>query len=260
MDFTLRSFDVLGGQNAPLASDGVGLRVLYRCGACGRIWFQDGKRIALDLQEPQIQVLAQELNADLAHLPGATCRLCLYHLGGGSIEIDEYGKGAGFGFSWECSHPVLVHALLTIHSHNWLAKLSGPEGLLPDIVTQPEKMRAVLAWFVERLPPLPRQFHRLSREMCLLLNTANQPGFGQRRAETENWQWKGCRFEAVCPPLGGKVLLMLAVARPATEPFSLLQLYPVWQSLAFLTLLGSVAGEKRSGGSLPSLPSLPPHQ
>src|SRR5258708_2030584 len=165
-NFALRSFDFLGGQNAPPASDGVGVRLLYRCELCQRIWLQDGKRIALDLQDAQIQELAQELTADVAQLPASTCRLCLYRAGGAAIEIDEYGKGHGFGVSWECQQPTLVHALFSLYSHDWVAKQADPEALLPDIVTRPEKMRAVLAWFVESLPP--RQVHPLNRDMLLL--------------------------------------------------------------------------------------------
>ncbi|HEU5382294.1 MAG TPA: hypothetical protein VFV38_43320, partial [Ktedonobacteraceae bacterium] len=64
MDFTekLRSFDILGGQNAPLASDGVGVRVLYRCQLCERIWLQDGKSTLLDLRPDQVERFAQELS------------------------------------------------------------------------------------------------------------------------------------------------------------------------------------------------------
>ncbi len=242
MENHLRSFAFLGGQHAPRASDGVGIRILYRCGACQRVWLQDGKRIALDLQETQIQALAHDLAADLEHLPAATCRLCLYRAGGGAIEIDEYGNGAGFGFSWECPRPTLVHALLTIHSHDWLEQIADSAAQLPDIVTQPEKMRAVLAWFVELLPP--RRVHLLDPAMLVLLDLTNPPGFGQ--PGTEDWQWKGCRFATHCPPLGGRAQLVLVMARPAREPFSFSTLFPVWQSLTLLTLLGTVAGEKRS--------------
>ena len=44
-----------------------------------------------------------------AQVPACTCRVCLYRAGGGAIEIDEYGRGAGFGFGWEYPSPHLMH-------------------------------------------------------------------------------------------------------------------------------------------------------
>jgi hypothetical protein len=157
------------------------------------------------------------------------------------VEIDEYGKGAGFGLSWECPSPHLIHALLTILPQHWLARLTDPSASLPDVMTRPEKMRAVLAWFTELLPP--RQFRLLDRAVLVGLKRTNRPGFGQ--PGTAHWHWQGSVFEAPCPPLGGKARLMLAIAMPATEPFFLPEVFPIWQTLAFLTLLGGVAGERR---------------
>src|SRR5581483_2928400 len=94
----LRSFDFLGGQDAPPASDGVGVQVLYRCPVCQRIWLQDGSSVILDLRPDQVEFLARHVSADLARLPTSPCRLCVWRTGGASISIDEYQQGKEFGF------------------------------------------------------------------------------------------------------------------------------------------------------------------
>ena len=255
MDFqeTLRSFAFLGGQHAPRAGDGIGIKVLYRCDRCQRIWFQDGKRIALDLKNAELEQRARELSADLAQLPASTCRLCLYRLGGGATEIDEYGKGRGFGFSWEYPAPHLIHAMVSVNSLTWLQQ-THPTAQLPDVVTRPDLMRAVLAWFVELLPP--QTFRLLDPRVLKMLRESNLPGFGQ--PGTASWQWKGATGTLPCPPLGGKVQAICVVALPATESFSVPRFFPLWQSLAFLTLLGGVAGETRPdpSGEEPDSPHL----
>ena len=237
---TLRHFDFLGGQRVPRASDGVGKKILYRCGACQRIWLQDGARITLELAEAQVQALARELGAaDLASLPVSPCRLCLYRTGGGVTEIDEYGKGKGFGWSWEYLFPHPIHALLTVTSTQWLRNVADVSLTLPDVVTRPRTMRAVLAWFVELEPP--HQVQRLDSLLCSLLRQTNPPGYGQ--PGTEAWQWSGWRSRLFCAPLQGPADLMLTLALPPEqEESTFTALFSVWQSLAFLTLLGSVTG------------------
>ncbi|HEU5381516.1 MAG TPA: hypothetical protein VFV38_39350 [Ktedonobacteraceae bacterium] len=182
-----RSLDFLGGQRAPRAADGVGVRVLYRCGSCQRVWLQDGKQVELELEEAQVQALAQELAADLTRLPTLTCRLCLFRAGGGAIEADEYGQGMGFGFSWEFPAPRPVHALLTMFSRRWLSRLRDPSALLPDVITRPQRMRAVLTWFAHC--SLPARSWPLEPATVQELTRTNRPGRGQ--PGTANWRWHG---------------------------------------------------------------------
>lgn len=230
---SFRSFDFLGGQRAPRASDGVGVRVLYRCESCQRVWLQDGKQVELELEDAQVQALAQELAADLARLPTLTCRLCLFRAGGGAIEADEYGQGMGFGFSWEFPAPHALHALLTMFSRRWLSRLRDPSALLPDVITRPQRMRAVLTWFAHC--SLPARSWPLEPATVQELTRTNRPGRGQ--PGTANWRWHGCQFLAPCPPLEGEALLVCALAMPATDAFSLPEAFAVWQALAALALL-----------------------
>lgn len=218
------------------------MKLLYRCDACQRIWLQDGKRCNLDLGENQVAEIAREVSADLAMLPTCTCRVCLYRAGGGAIEIDEYGKGAGFGFSWEYPSPHLMHAMVTIVSSHWLSRQADPRATLPDIVTRPKKMRAVLIWFAELSSP--PSLSALDPDLFNQLD-ANPPGFGQ--PGTEHWRWRGGIGVAPCPPLGGPAVLLLAVALPATTPLDVQTFFTTWQSLALLSLQGGIVGEVQPG-------------
>lgn len=237
MDFEerLRSLDLLGGQRAPLASDGVGVRLLHRCDNCQRIWLQDGKSAILDLQAEQIQRFAQELSANLDCLPHTMCRMCLWRKGGGSISIDEYDRGEGFGLCWEIPSPLVIHATSAILS---------PEGALalesrPDVLTQKEKLCAVLRSIKEAHPPDNMWF--LDQAFIRMQAAEFRPGFGQ--TGTEHWQWQGWYFTLDCPPLGGSSLVTLMLALPPGETVSPNGAFRTWQSLIELTLLSGIPGE-----------------
>jgi hypothetical protein len=232
----LRAFDMLGGQRAPLATDGIGTQVLYQCRVCRRTWLQDGKSTILDLPAEQVQRFAQELSADLEHLPAATCRICLWRTGGGSVEIDEYDRGEGFGFCWEIPHllvsPLVIHAISAILSEKGA---SNPESR-PDVLTQKGKLRAVLRAVKEAHLPSPIQALPL---VCGQLQaTSLRPGFGQ--AGTDHWQWQGWLFPLACPPLGGHSIVTLMLALPPTERVSPGTVFRCWQFLMELTSLSGM--------------------
>lgn len=232
---TQRIFDFLGGQSAPVSSDGIGRQLLHRCPLCQRVWLQDGKSLLLDLRPEQIQHFAQKLSADLDHLPSAICRVCLWQKRGGAVEIDEYGQGAGFGFSWEIPHPLVIHALSAILSQTELLRDAKP-----DVVTQREKLLAVLRDLKDAHPPRTIQF--LDQAFCRQHATENRPGFGQ--TGTEHWQWQGCFFMLPCPVLHGDAVVTLMLALPSTETFLPSRAFRIWQFLLELTLQGSMLGEK----------------
>jgi hypothetical protein len=235
-----RILQFLGGQSASISSSGSGRRVLYRCPSCNRIWLQDGPRWQFDLKGHELTQLVQELSANLDILPAATCRLCLFQRATGAVEIDEYGSkdgdGKGFGVNWEAPEPIGAHLLATIVARSWLARQTS---LVPDIVTTPKRLRAVLRWLVEttHFPLLTLLAERDSAELA----RTNPPGFGM--AGTETWQWKGAIFQLPCRPLRDEAIVTLAIALPRTEPLDLQNLVMLWQSLAELILLGHVGGE-----------------
>ena len=234
MDFTeqLRFFAILGGQQAPRASDGVGFRILYQCQVCERIWLRDGKSVILDLDPEQIQGFAREWSADLAHLPRSMCRVCLWSAGGGSVEIDEYGRGEGFGLYWEIPRPVVLHATSAILSE----KCSHAKETLPEILTRPDALRSVLHALKDL--SLPLRMDELPDAYCQLQAKEFRPGFGQ--AGTERWQWRGWIFVLPCPPLQGQATVTFLLALPRAVRLSMPPAFAVWQFLLEVTLRGGI--------------------
>ena len=237
MDFTektLRSLEALGGQSAPPASDGLGVQALYRCPRCQRIWLQDGKSSILDLRPEQVQHFASALGADLGHLPPSTCRICVWLHGGGSVSIDEYDQGEGFGLYWEVHRPVVIHAVSAIQTRK--AVEAGES--MPDFPTHEGKLHAALRYLKEAAPPpnirlLPPLFGQLQA-------VQHRPGFGQ--AGTEQWQWRVWTFSLLCPPLDEEldVTVTFALALPPAEEMTSSAAFRIWRSLLAVTLLSGV--------------------
>ncbi len=237
MDFfdkTLRAFDSLGGQNAPLASDGIGVQILCQCRRCHRIWLQDGKSALLDLNTEQVQHFARVLRADLDHLPLSTCRICLWRDNGGSVSIDEYSQGEGFGFCWEIPHPVVIHAISAIQSQKEVGRLES----LPDVLTQNAKLSAALGFLKDARPP--QNIHQLPSFFGQIQAQKLRPGFGQ--PGTKRWQWRTWMFRLFCPPLDSEndSVVTFTFALPPEESMSPLDAFCIWRFLLEITLLSGV--------------------
>jgi hypothetical protein len=230
----LRSFDFLGGQHAPPASRGMGVQILYRCPACQRIWLQDGTSVILDLRPDQVQSFAQQLSADLTRLPASLCRPCIWRTGGISIEIDEYNQGESFGLSWQILRPAVLHAISALLS----SKATSTWESRPDVLTQHEKLRAVL--HAVNQVARPQYIQRLPSFFGLLQALTVSPGFGQEG--TAQWQWQGWAFRLSCPPLdaSGPATVIVMLALPPTEQVTGEEVFRLWQQLVDLTLLCGV--------------------
>ncbi len=229
----IRSFAFLKGQSAPLASQGVGVRALYRCPVCQCIWLQDGPAV-LEVQAEQLARLAEELSANLEQLPEAGCRRCLWQRGGGAVSIDEYDAGEGFGLCWELPRPVVIHATSAILSARGVA---NPQSQ-PDVLTRPDKLRAVLR--AVRDATVPREMLALPEVFCELQARETRPGFGQ--PGTSQWCWRGWAFALPCPPLAGQGYVTLLVALPRSERLSPAAAFGFWQTL--LVFVEQVLAEK----------------
>jgi hypothetical protein len=234
MDFTeqLYTFDILGGQQAPRASDGIGFRILYQCRVCERVWLRDGKTDLLDMNPEQIHQMALELSANLAHLPRVTCRPCLWRTGGGSVEIDQYGSGEGFGFYWEIPRPVILHASSAILSEQCVRT----KETVPELLTRQEILRSMLQTVKDI--PFPLHMEELPDAYCQLQTLEFRPGFGQ--TGTERWQWRGWIFFLECPPLDGQATITFLLALPPSIYLSKPTAFAVWQFLLEVTLLGGI--------------------
>ncbi len=247
MDFfeQLSSLHMLGEQQVQPASDGVGFRMLYQCQVCERIWLQDGRSAILDVNAEQLQRFAQELSANLTHLPRVMCRLCLWRTGGGSVEIDQYSSGEGFGFYWEVPRPMILHASSAILS----AQCARATETVPELLTRQDILRAVLQTM--KGTPFPLHMEELPDAYCQLQALEFRPGFGQ--AGTGRWQWRGWGFFLACPPLAGQATVTFLLALPKTTRLSKPMAFAVWQLLLDMTLLGRIPemGETSPGETHP---------
>ncbi len=233
-DKTLRAFDSLGGQNAPLASDGTGVQTLCRCRMCYRIWLQDGKAAILDLSDEQVERFARALNADLNRLPLFICRICLWLHQGGAVSIDEYDQGESFGFCWEIPLPVVIHAISAIQSKRGAERWDSQ----PDVLTQKEKLLAILRFLKDASPPQP--IHELPPIFGQMQAAQQRPGFGQ--TGTEQWQWRVWSFSLSCPSLDNEqdsVVTFTLALHPA-EQVSPTDAFRIWRFLLEITLLSGI--------------------
>ena len=239
-EYQARIRAMMGGQTAPASAHG-GVRLLYRCPMCGRAWLMDGAQERLRLDESELGQLAQELGADLGALAYATCRLCGGVHGIGEINLDEYGRGLGYGLSWEGSEPTRAHLLGVAIRLDHLRRSPGASA---GVVTDFSTCRAWLAWLA-RLDA-PAMYHPIDAADSAAMATTNRPGFGA--PGTDDWQWRGAIWQASVPALGGRRYISLAQAMPAGETFSQAAMFAIWRAIARLVQAGHIAGESGEQG------------
>ena len=230
---------VLGGQWAPEAYGG-GRRILYRCPKCTRIWLQDGARVVLELSAAEIARYAVELSANVATLPGATCRICAAQTSG-TVELDEYRtptRIGGYGVNIEGAHPPGMHLMLGVFAQDWTNTLRGAPRA--GVVTDFQKCRAVVAWSGDL--DFPAAYHPITLAEARQMAAINPPG--HRAPGTASFIWRGADWLAKCPPLGGGwARVTLSQAMPPDESFSFRMLFKTWRELAPKLLQGKIAGE-----------------
>jgi hypothetical protein len=205
----------------------------------------DGSQAHLRLSDEELTRYAQELGANVATLPYATCRLCGGVHGLGEIGIDEYGRGAGYGLSWEGVEPTGAHLLGAVIRLDYLQRASNPHS---NVVTDYPKCRAWLAWLA-RLDA-PQAYHAITPTDSADMARSNRPGHGA--PGTDAWLWRGAIYQASCPPLAGRCYISLAQAMPPDESFSLSRMFATWRAIAQITLQGKIAGEEEAQGEAPA--------
>ncbi len=245
--YTDRVRAVLGGQLAPPAPAGQGTRILFRCPACHRIWLRSRPSASLALSRDEIEHLAVELHADPAHLPQATCRICLATTEApGEIELDGYhdrgGRLLGIGLSYEGVEPPGAHVLLTAHNRAWLQheRTAPRAGVIVDFV----RTRAVLQWLA-KLPYPTGGYLPITPADSAVMARDNPPG--HRAPGTQEWLWKGGSWQGSVPPLDGRCVLTVAQALPPDDPESLSATLAIARLLAEIVLAGRIAGEPEDG-------------
>lgn len=224
------------GQIAPASPHG-GLKLLLRCDRCGKVWLQDGAIHRPRLEQEELAALLAELSADLATLPYATCDICA-STHGGSMEIDEYMRGWGYGVSWEGAEPTGAHLLCTAVNVQQAQYWRGP--MRAGVVLRFDRCRGFLAWLA--MLKEPRTYNAISAHQGRAMAAMNPPG--HKAPGTDGWLWRGGDWQAECPALGGAVAFSLFQALPPNEPFSMGLLVSTWRALAARIQRGKIAGEQ----------------
>jgi hypothetical protein len=147
------------------------------------------------------------------------CRLCLFRLGIGSLQIDAFAPHEGYGLVYE--EPTTGRrrqaAIRTVRT------LSQPVGAA-DVPTNEEELRAVLVWLAGLDPTLSvRLFSESENHLFLHDNPA-----GTDR------HWKAFSFVQPCPPLSDGVVVVLLSALLPHESLNPVEEITFWQSLAAL--------------------------
>jgi len=232
---------ILKGQQAPLI-DGE-RHILVRCGQCGRTWLMQGVRARLSLDHGEILQWAERLGADIADLPGMTCRACAARYIGGEFMFDEYADPAcrirGYGYSWEAMAPP-AHMLVGVFQMAWLEEVQ-PQEKYYNIVTKPPLARAVLSWLASSTLRDGLVYRPFSPEESAELTRTNPPG--SHAPGTGGWVWRGASWQGRCAPLGGIVQVTFAWAGAPNALSALPPALAQWRAVAQRAQQYGIAGE-----------------
>ena len=207
-----------------------GRHLLYCCPVCKHPWYKKGQHEYSRLTLEQLTFLGAVLHADIRAphlLPKAVCPICsTVHLGG-TFSVGQYPHHKGYHFLWESASPNRIRLV---------AMICRSEGLTVDILVQtsPDTVAgpihalcSVLAWL--ETCPFPGTIQAYTDEQCQQLARRLPPG---NAAGGRAHQWRGYAWNAPCLPLGGDVLVSLAVAVPPLAPAPFASLLMGWRVLA----------------------------
>ncbi len=227
-DHEVRLRQVLG-QDA-LRATGGGRHLLYGCPVCKRPWFKAGRREYPRLTPEQLAHLGIVLHADIHafhQLPSALCPICsTIHLGG-IFSVGGYPHHSGYHFLWESAAQSRLR-LQAMVCRSLGITLDALLHMSPDLLLETGcTLHAVLAWL--ETCPLPETIQAYTQEQGQYLSYRFPPG---NTADGRAHHWQGYAWEAVCPPLGGHVLVSLAVTLPPLDPSPFFSLLMSWRALA----------------------------
>jgi hypothetical protein len=217
------------GQVAMPTPEGV-RHLLSVCPICKRPWYKAGRHEYPRLTPEQLAFLGATLHTDvhaLHLLPRALCPICSTIYLGGMFSVDAYARNRGYRFLWESASPRRIRLL---------AMVCRSEGLTLDLLVQMSpatrmeprcEMRAVLAWLETR--PFPETTRAYTDEHSQHLAQHCPPGSAP---DGSVHLWRGYAWEERCPPLGGDVLVSLAVALHPLAPSPFASLLVAWHVLA----------------------------
>ncbi len=207
-----------------------GRHLLYACPICKRPWYKGDSREYPRLTSEQLAFLGIALHTDvraLHLLPRALCTICsTVHLGG-MFSVDAYPDHRGYRFLWESASPRRIRLLAMVCRGEGLT-LDLLVQMSPEILTEPMcDMRAALAWL--ETCPFPEATRAYTEEQSQHLAQRCPPGSAP---DGSVHLWRGYAWEESCPPLGGDVLVSLAVALQPLAPSPFASLLIGWRVLA----------------------------
>ena len=216
-------------QDATPTSDG-GRHQLFVCPTCKHPWYKAGRHEYPRLTPGQLSFLGVALHTDihaLYLLPKTLCPLCSTIYLGGMFSVGEYPRRRGYHLLWESASPRRIRLLAMVCRREELT-LDTLVQLTPDTpASSMRDVRAVVAWL--ETCPLPQAPQAYTDEQCAQL--ARRCPLGSASTSCVH-QWHGYAWETTCPPLGGEVLVSLAVALPPRAPFPFASLLIGWSVLA----------------------------
>ena len=216
-------------QDAMPTSDG-GRHLLFVCPICKHPWYKAGRHEYPRLTPEQLSFLGVALHVDihaLYLLPRALCPLCSTIYLGGMFSIGEYPRRRGYRLLWESASPRRIRLLAMVCQREELT-LDTLVQLTPDTpASSTRDVRAVVAWL--ETCPFPQAPQGYTKEQCAQLARCCPLGSASTSCVH---RWHGYAWEESCPPLGGDVLVSLAVALPPRAPSSFASLLIGWSVLA----------------------------
>ncbi len=226
-DHEVRLRQVLG-QDA-LRATGGGRHLLYGCPVCKHPWFRAGRGEYPRLTHEQLENLGIVLHADIHafhQLPRALCPICsTVHLGG-IFSVGHYPHHIGYHFLWESASAGCLRLQAMVYRSERLS-LDALLHLSPDVLLEPRyTLHSVLAWL--ETCPVPETIQAYSEKQRQSLACRFPPG---NAADGRAQHWQGYAWEAACPPMGGLVLVSLAVTLPPLSPSPFDSLLMSWRAL-----------------------------
>jgi hypothetical protein len=207
-----------------------GRHLLLVCPVCKQPWYKAGRREFPRLMPEQLVSLGTALQVDIQALyllPKAFCAICsALHLGG-MFSAEVYPHHRGYRFLWESVSPRRIQLLAMVCRKERLS-LDALLQKTPDTFAEPlGEMRSLLTWL--ETCPSSDTIQAFTDEQSQQLALRCPPGSA---VDGNPCRWRGYAWETSCPPLGGDVLVSLAVAIPTSTIPSFDSLSLGWQVLA----------------------------
>ncbi len=213
-----------------LTATGGGRHLLYSCPVCKHPWYKAGQREYPRLTPEQLTLLGTLWHADihaLHQLPRALCPICsTVHLGG-MFSVGEYPHHSGYHLLWESASPLSIQLLAVVCQSKELTVDTLLQTSPDTLAGRIHGLHSVLTWL--ETCPFPGSIRAYTEEQCQQLARRFPSG---NAVDEKAHRWRGYVWDASCPPLGGDVLVSLAIALPPLAPSPFASLLMGWRVLA----------------------------